>query len=131
MSEEDEQRIAERSIVTHHQSSHYDITGDDVYYPVNHKQLRELLGDNLTILDGMNLPERVHRAVKATITQAAWRWWDEVYSDATTSYKGCIAPIIMEEHKDSKFYPSNRWGFESEEAYEDAQPTVKNPFTEE
>jgi hypothetical protein len=128
MSTEDEQRIAERSISTMHQSSHYDITGDEVYYPINHEQLRELLGDYLTILDTMNLPDRVHKAVKANMTQTAWRWWDGVYENTTTSYKGCIAPIVCDKHLDSKFYPSNRWGYESEEAYENALPRTQNPL---
>lgn len=122
MLEEDKKRLELESIPIHHQSSDYDITGDEVYYPINHNQLRDLLGKMLTLLDAMNLPERVHTAQKALIVQSAWLWWDGVYSNATTSYAGCIAPIVTEKHKDSKFYPSNRWGYKSEEEYLDSIP---------
>lgn len=116
--EDDKQRIEERLVPVHHQSSNYDILGDNVYFPANHKDLRSLLGDLLTILDGMNLPDRTYKATRANITQATWRWWDDIYSNTTTSYRGCIAPVVMQEAgtSDPK-EPSNRWGWDSEDEY--------------
>lgn len=129
--EEDEQRIANQSIQTMHQTSHYDITGDGVYYPVNHIQLRALLGEYLTILDSMILPDRAHKAVKATMIRTVWRWWDEVYENATTSSRGCIAPIVMEEPTSSDHdEPSNRWGWKSEESYLDSKKVTDSEGNE-
>lgn len=102
--------------VMHRQfSPDYPITGDNVYYPVNHQQLRDLLGKLLTQLDAMALPDRAHRAAKTLLVQEAWRWWDGVAENATTSYLGCIAPIVLPEQVGGA--PSNRWGWPSEDAY--------------
>lgn len=120
MKEEDRERLELESIVIHHESAEYDITGDNVYFPINHRQLRDLLGKLLTQLDAMGLPERVYLANKAMLTQTVWRWWDEVYSNATTSSMGCIAPVICKDEmstNDDNGYPSNRWGYKSEEEY--------------
>lgn len=118
MKEEDKQRLELESVVMHVQSSSYGITDDNTYYPINHQQVRDLLGKLLTQLDAMNLPERVHLANKAMLIQTVWRWYDSVYENATTSSEGCIAPIICEDHIDSDGYSlSNRWGWDSEKAY--------------
>lgn len=128
MNEEDKNRLEMQALPTMHQTSQYNITGDNIYYPANHEQLRDLLGKLLTLLDAMNLPDRVHMAQKALIVQSVWAWWDSVYDNATTSYQGCIAPITLEPHKDSQFYPGNRWGYKSEDEWFDKQPTA-NPFS--
>lgn len=103
--------------VVHRQSSPvYDILGDNVFYPVNHQQLRDLLGRLLTQIDAMVLPDRPHRAAKTLLTQQVWRWWDGVADNATTSYLGCIAPIVVANggRVVDGVEPSNRWGWESE-----------------
>ena len=124
---EDKERIALSLIPTHHQNSpYYGITDDSVYFPVEHKQLRGLLGEVLTILDTMNLPDRSHYASKAALTQAVWRWWDSVYQNSTTSYKGCIAPVVISDAIGAE--PSNRWGWDSEERYiEEITPKTAPP----
>lgn len=104
--------------VVHRQSSpDYDILGDGVYYPVEHGQVRDLLGRVLTHLDAMALTDRAHRASRTLLTQEVWRWWGGVYDNTTTSYLGCIAPIIAHGNPGSDEPPSNRWGWESEAAY--------------
>ena len=108
-------------VVMHHQSAGYDITGDLVYFPVNHNQLRDLLGKVLTHLDMMAVPDRAHRAAKALLVAEVWRWWDRVYDNATTSAQGCIAPIVCAGDRlkdgDEQRPHSNRWGWASEDAY--------------
>lgn len=106
--------------VMHRQTSpHYGLVDDDILYPVDHRQLRDLLGRLLTQLDAMGLPDRAHRAARHLLTQEVWRWWDGVHENATTSGGGCIAPIVMNPDAvpgDGR-PPSNRWGWPSEAAY--------------
>lgn len=97
----------------------YDITGESVWLPVNHRQLRDLLGRVLTHLDAMGLPERAHKAARTLLTQETWRWWDEVYRNARTSYEGCLAPVICPGVVGSHPAP-NRWGWKSEQEWLDA-----------
>lgn len=111
--------------VIHHQTSaHYDILGDDVFYPVNHQQLRDLIGKLLTQLDAMALPDRAHKAAKTLLVQEAWRWWDGVADNSTTSYDGCIAPVVVANNgryvQDAT--ASNRWGWESESTWLAGKP---------
>jgi hypothetical protein len=116
--------------VIHRQTSHYDILGDNVYYPVNHRQVRDLLGKLLTQLDAMALSDRAHGAAKSLLTREVWGWWNGVYENATTSYKGCLAPIVMngdtaiidERTIVEPVAPSNRWGWQSEQTYLDSRP---------
>lgn len=109
--------------VVHHQTSpDYDFFGDNVYFPINHQQFRHLIGQTLTHLDAMGLSDRARRAAKTLLTQDAWRWWGEACDNATTSAQGCIAPIVMHSGDpnnptDERGAISNRWGWESEEAY--------------
>jgi hypothetical protein len=106
--------------VIHHgrQDSTYGIVDDLVLYPVSHQQLRRLLGGILTHLDAMSLTDRAHSAARTLLTQEVWRWWDTVYRNATTSYQGCVAPIVMTgDVVDENRPPSNRWGHESEQAW--------------
>lgn len=127
----------EAGVIHRQTSEHYDILGDDIYYPVNHQQLRDLLGKLLTQLDAMALPDRAHRATKTLLTQEVWRWWDGVAVNATTSYKGCIAPVVV--HNGGKVpkgvstdgvvheaAPSNRWGWESEAQWLSGNPSGKD-----
>jgi hypothetical protein len=107
--------------VIHRQTSpDYDVLGDNVFYPINHSQVRDLLGRVLTHLDAMGLPERSHRAAKTLLTRDVWAWWSAVHENATTSYKGCIAPVVTAGGTVTVgLEPSNRWGFPSEVAYLD------------
>lgn len=114
--------------VIHHQTSaHYDILGDDVYYPVNHQQLRDLIGKLLTQLDAMALPDRAHKAAKTLLVQEAWRWWDSVAANSTTSYNGCIAPVVTKPNLLGP--PSNRWGWESESTWLAGNPAQSTEET--
>lgn len=117
-------------------SQHYDIVGDDVYFPVNHQQLRDLLGKLLTHLDAMALPDRTHKAARTLMVAQVWSWWDSVADNATTSYKGCIAPVVMANRgvvakgADGvvvEAAPSNRWGWESEQQWLSGNPAQSNP----
>jgi hypothetical protein len=105
-------------VVVHRQTSRYGILAENIYYPVNHLQLRDLLGRVLTQLDAMGLPDRAHRAARALLTQEVWRWWDGVTENATASYQGCIAPIVTSSGTPADGgRSSNRWGWPSEAAY--------------
>lgn len=108
--------------VVHRQTSpHYGILDDHTYFPVNHQQLRDLIGKVLTHLDAMNMPDRAHRAARTLLTNEMWQWWNGVYENATTSYKGCIAPVVMDASRtpsdSEETPPSNRWGWASEDDY--------------
>ncbi len=97
----------------------YDIAADDVWLPANHRQLRDLLGKLLTQLDAMALSDRAHHAAKALITREVWNWWNGVYENATTSHLGDLAPIVTDGPRVADG-PSNRWGWQSEQAWLDA-----------
>lgn len=105
-------------VVIHRQTSpHYGLLDDDVYYPINHWQLRDLLGKVLTQLDAMGLPDRAHRAARSLLTQEVWRWWDGVHENATTSGAGSIAPVVTRGSNPNTGAVSNRWGWKSEAEY--------------
>lgn len=117
---DDAERLASESTIMHRGSAAgYGIIDDHTFYPLNHNQVRDLLGKLLTQLDAMGLPDRVHAANKALMMQAVWRWWDGVYSNATTSAVGCLAPVVT--YNNGKYVEgepsSNRWGFASEEEW--------------
>lgn len=106
------------SSVVHRQASpHYDILGDGVHYPVDHNQVRDLVGKLLTQLDAMALSDRAHRAARTLFVQQIWAWWGNVHENAVTSTQGCIAPVVM---TPGAATPSNRWGWASEQAYLDS-----------
>jgi hypothetical protein len=107
---------AEPTSVHRQTSPHYGITDDNVWYPVNHRQLRDLLGKLLTHLDAMSLPDRAHKAAKTLIVQEIWRWWDDAADNSHTSAAGCIAPVVVANggrYVDG-VAASNRLGWESE-----------------
>lgn len=66
---------------------------EDLYFPVNEPQIRDLIGKILTHVDAMGLPERVEKANKDLIKQALWRWFSDAQENSMTSYRGCIGPI--------------------------------------
>lgn len=110
-----------------HRSGHpYDTLGDQIFFPVNHRQVRDLIGRLLTQLDAMALPDRAHRAAKTLLVQEVWRWWGDACDNACTSGAGCLAPIVMDPEAriaasgKPLMPPSNRWGWQSEEAWLDS-----------
>lgn len=117
--------------VVHRQSSYYGILDDDTYFPTNHQQVRDLIGRVLTQLDAMSLPERAHRAAKTLLTREVWSWWNGIYENSTTSGLGCLAPVVMNSHAvpGNDVPSSNRWGWESEDAYL-ARTTVRVPLSD-
>jgi hypothetical protein len=105
----------------------YDTLADNVYIPINHNLVRDLLGRVLTQLDAMGLPDRAHHAAKSLLTREVWRWWAFACDNSTTSGLGCIAPIVMVVDSvpvdDSAIDPkslSNRWGWQSEREWLDS-----------
>lgn len=118
----------EGSVVHRQASAVYGITADNVYYPANHRQFRDLIGRLLTQLDAMALPDRAHRAAKTLLVQEAWRWWDGVAENAVTSGQGCLAPVVMAHWGTvDGVAPSNRWGWESEAKWLAGNPTQSEP----
>lgn len=73
----------------------YDIFDDQVHFPLNHRQVRSLIGRLLTQLDAMALPDRAHAAAKTLFTREVWDWWVDACENSVTSYQGCIAPITV------------------------------------
>lgn len=100
---------------------------DNYYFPINVNQIRELEESIHTRLEMLNLSKKSEDAAKVVFNELLWQWFYEAQENSTTSFEGCIAPVICDNHKDSKFYPSNRWGYKSEEEYEAAVPKT-NPF---
>jgi len=100
----------------------YDVLGDDVFFPVNHTQVRRLIGALLTNLDAMALPDRARRAAKTLLVQSAWNWWSDACENAATGSAGCLAPVVMNYRSTPADVvrsepPSNRWGWKSEDEY--------------
>lgn len=92
------------------------------YFPINLNQVKDLEESLFTRLEMLNLSKKAEDAAKQVFQESLYQWFADVQENSTTSYKGCIAPIVMQdlEHSDDdKTYPSNRWGFDSEEAYQE------------
>jgi hypothetical protein len=70
---------------------------EDLYFPIDHNQIRSLLGQVLTQVEAMNLQPQNEKAVKAIFTQMLWRWFDEVMENSITSAHGCIAPLKIKD----------------------------------
>lgn len=69
------------------------ISGSEIYFPISHNHLRDLVGKVLTHVDALGLPNTQGQAAKDLIKQSLYRWFDEVQENSMTSYRGCIAPI--------------------------------------
>lgn len=75
----------------------------------------------------LNLSKKAEDAAKIVFQEQIWQWFNDVQENSTTSYMGCIAPVITrktQEMSDDREYPSNRWGWKSEEEYLDATRPV-------
>lgn len=90
---------------------------DRVYFPINHKLVRDLLGRLLTQLDVMNLSDRAHSAAKSLTVREVWRWWSYVCDNAVTAGMGCLAPVVVDEDAAEDEPLSNRWGWKSEQEW--------------
>ncbi len=67
------------------------------YFPIDHRQVRDILGQILTQVEAMNLNDKSEKALKAIFTQMIWRWFDEVMDNSSTSSeKAGIRPIRNE-----------------------------------
>lgn len=126
--EDQQTRHPVRTIKLHGVPAHAD--AQDYYFPINLNQVRELEESLFTRLEMLNLSKKAEDAAKVVFQEQIWQWFSDAQENSTTSYKGCIAPVICEKHIDSQFYPSNRWGYMSEKDYEDAQPKT-NPLVPE
>lgn len=69
---------------------------DDLHVPINGGyQLDELIGKALTILDAAGMNDTQGKAVKDLLRQTIRRWYADAKHHAETSYRGCVAPIVM------------------------------------
>ena len=76
-----------------------DFMPDDLYAPINGGyQLDDLIGKTLTLLDALGLPAEQAKAVKDLTKQQIRRWYADALANAETSYRGCLAPIVMLRH---------------------------------
>ena len=96
------------------------------YFPINLDQVRELEESLFTRLEMLNLSKKSEDAAKTVFQEQIWQWFADAQENSTTSYNGCIAPVIVDNHKDSEFYPSNRWGYNTEQDWLNAQPRTAN-----
>lgn len=83
---------------------------ENYHFPVNVTLAQTLLGKLLTHIEAMGLPERAEKANKDLIRQTFWKWWADVQENSTTSWKGCIAPILdLKDPKTSDQKPGYYW----------------------
>lgn len=76
-----------------------DFMPDDLYTPINGGfQLDDLLGKVLTIIDALGMPADQAKAVKDLTKNQIRRWYADAQHNAETSYRGCVAPIVMLRH---------------------------------
>lgn len=90
------------------------------YFPINLNLVRDLEQSLATRLEMLNLTKKAEEAAKLVFQEQIWQWFYEAQKNSTTSYKGCIAPIITKGDPttdNDREYPSNRWGWKSEEEY--------------
>ena len=97
------------------------------YFPVNIDQVIELEVALFDRIEMLSLSKKAEDAAKVVFQEKLWQWFADVQENSTTSYEGCIAPVICDNHKDSEFYPSNRWGYNTEQDWLNAQPRT-NPL---
>jgi hypothetical protein len=82
----DESRLAMQMVEIHHVAESYK-DYESHWFPINHSQVRDILGQILTQIEAMNLNEKSERASKAIFTQMVWRWFDEAMDNSATSYE--------------------------------------------
>lgn len=76
-----------------------DFLPDDLYAPINGGyQLNDLIGKVLTLLDATGMPDGQAKAVKDLIKGQIRSWYADALDNAETSFRGCLAPIVMLRH---------------------------------
>lgn len=118
---EDTRRMPLRTIKVARIPQH--ATLEQCYFPINYNQVKELEEQTAIRIEMLNLSKKAEEAAKYVFQEMLWQWFYDVQDNSTTSYKGCIAPIVMSNINglvDESQEPSNRWGWESEEKYLDA-----------
>jgi hypothetical protein len=94
-----EERIKLQSVFVHNVPFGENENWKDYYFPVNHSLVRRLLGQILTQIEAMNLPQKTEEANKAIFIQMIWRWFDEVMDNSATSNpKAGLLPIKNPDH---------------------------------
>lgn len=95
-------------------------TLEQCYFPINSNQVRHL-EDHIAIrIEMLNLTKKAEEAAKYIFQEMLWQWFYEAQENSVTSYKGCIAPIVMNNINglvDEETEPSNRWGWDNQEDY--------------
>jgi hypothetical protein len=92
----EEKRIATQMVEIHHVGESYN-DYEKYYFPIDHRQIRDILGQILTQIESMNLSPKSEMVNKAIFTQMIWRWFDEVMENSATSAKKTgIRPIRNE-----------------------------------
>jgi len=66
---------------------------EDFYFPVNFRQIEDLVGKVLTQIEAMNMSPTAEKANKDIARQLLWKWWSDAQENSMTSYKQCIGPI--------------------------------------
>lgn len=97
-----EERVGLQSVPKHTIYPGLEQHWEELNFPIDHHQLRNLLGQALTQIEAMNLQPASEKASKAIFTQMFWRWFDEVMENSITSAPAidsmpCIAPIKVVE----------------------------------
>lgn len=112
------ERIAKQSVRTVRMSSPTHAP-ENYYFPININQIRELEESLHTRLEMLNLTKKAEDAAKIVFNEYLWRWFSDAQENSNTSYKGCIAPVVMSQlaSSDTTQPPSNRWGWDSLEHY--------------
>lgn len=101
---------------------------NNYYFPINLDQVRDLEEALYDRIEMLSLSKKAEDAAKVVFQEKLWQWFADAQDNSTTSYRGCIAPVIVDNHKDSEFYPSNRWGYNTEQDWLNAQPRTENPL---
>lgn len=79
-----EERIALQSVPIHYLPKGIE-DYEDYWFPINHNQVRDILGKILTQIEAMNLPTAAEKANKAIFTQMVWGWFDGVMDNSATA----------------------------------------------
>ena len=95
---------------------------ENVYFPINMSQVRDLEEAIHTRIEMLNLSKKAEDAAKVVMNEYLWQWFYEVQDNSVTSAKGCIAPIIMGEKYAANTIAawSNRWGWETEDQFKES-----------
>lgn len=119
MNESDTRRMPIRTIKVAAIPQH--TTLDQCYFPINAQLVRNLEEQMAIRIEMLNLTKKAEEAAKYVFQEMLWQWFYEAQDNSVTSYRGCIAPIVMNTTSPlvggDDDQPSNRWGWKSEEEY--------------